>query len=256
MKNLITSYSFNANAKEITISIVDFIAEVERVCKIVNLTNNFVIYDVNNNFGGVFPLNDVTCNTNKIVFQSDNSGMQNTDKILIEYDFFFDLEKAMKDYLDKNGYSKKNNQIINDVVVGNTLTETTIYSFIVKANEFKVNENILPNLFGRFSKNNTSQIQIRIKLNNVTVSTITTNTNNETNIPFDINVISTLRIEGILGELQSFLRMVIDNVTNDADATNLIPFNTTIDNTIRITAQWTGLNEANTFTLSQAYTEQ
>ena len=165
MKNLITNYSFNVVSKEITITTPNFVAEIERVVRIVNLTTNTPIYDVAYNMSAYQYAQQLTCVDNKIVCSYLPSGMQSTDKLLIEYDFFFDLEKAMEEYLDKNGYSRKTNQIISDVSIGNTLTETTIYQFQIKANEFKQKENILLNLFGRFSKPTTTQIIIRIKIN-------------------------------------------------------------------------------------------
>lgn len=88
MINVITDYSFNASAKEITINIPGFISQRERVAKIVNLTTDVVIYDVAYNFASGFSTNnDIVCTTNKITFQGNNNNMQNTDKLHILYYF-------------------------------------------------------------------------------------------------------------------------------------------------------------------------
>lgn len=304
MINVVTGYQFLANQSKIILPIP--IVDYERVIRVINISAGVQIYN-KESFAQSWHNEIEISNQNEIIFDYDNSGMLNTDKLYIEYDFFFDLiellnEKAdllnplfegtlflptgtninaplrfiegflrtilqsgAMEYANKSLYFTIENErkkmqmcehiLLNDVTIGNVLTETNIYQFVLNANTLKQGKMILPKLFGRFSKNVSSQIIIRIKINNIQVSTVTSNTGAINSIPFELWIIGTIRQEGISGNLQAFLKMTIDNVTNDADATNAIPINTTIQNTITITAQWTAQNTANIFTLSQGYTE-
>jgi len=92
MGKTITNYSFNASAKTITFSDYSAIA-IERILAVKNITTNAWIYKATDtsSYGGAVA-------TNVLTFTASNAGMNNTDKLFIQYD---DLTKQ-KPYLGTN----------------------------------------------------------------------------------------------------------------------------------------------------------
>jgi hypothetical protein len=150
-------------------------------------------------------------------------------------------------------------QTANSIPVTGTTTETTLIdggvgSFTVPANGFKVGDSFAVNMGGHISSVNNNKLEIRIKSGSVVLAdTGLITMPNITNKHWDLQVRLTVRTLGVAGvaSIASFgLFTYSKNASNafegsDFSIVNNTTFNTTIINTLDITAQWSSNNVGN-----------
>jgi hypothetical protein len=142
--------------------------------------------------------------------------------------------------------------ITSDTTVSNTLTETTVFTEPVSANELHVGQMIQTKIFGIYSTANASDTFIaRLKIGGVTVDTFTSTAANVTNGAFEIEINSTVRSVGVTGTVMSqakgFFNGELKQDANIAPAT----VDTTAADDITLTIEWSSANSGNTLTVQQ-----
>ena len=150
--------------------------------------------------------------------------------------------------------------LIDDVVVGNTNVETTIYSIPMAATYLTVGKHIEIDLQGKFTSvaSGNGLMTLRVKYAGATVATVVTQAGANTNSPFNIVVSTTCRAigSGTAGKLISWVEFAEGSTTvaNSRIAGALTNIDTTLDNTLTITAQWATTDTGNTMTVQQGRT--
>jgi hypothetical protein len=140
----------------------------------------------------------------------------------------------------------------NSTPITNTTTETTLLdggigTLSVPANGFKVGDSFRADLGGNLSTTNNHTIQIKVKSGSVIladsgIQTLPTITNAvwSLSINFTIRALGGAGVGSIV-TLGNFLHIKSSNATSEGFAFNTVnstTFNTTISNTLDITAQW------------------
>lgn len=149
------------------------------------------------------------------------------------------------------------NPVISDQTVANTTTETEIFTSTVLANEFHPGYVVRSRLNGYYSTANASDtFTIRYKIGGTTILSFTSDANNVTNTPFDLEFLTTIRSIGGSGTEISFGSITADNVDKDTTETSTSSIDTTIDLSFSITVQWDNADASNTITLTQGYLER
>jgi hypothetical protein len=143
-------------------------------------------------------------------------------------------------------------QTANSTPITNTTTETTLLNggigtLSVPANGFKVGDSFRADLGGEVSTNNNHTIQIKVKAGSVIladsgIQTLPTITNDvwSLSVNFTIRALGGAGVASIV-TLGNFLYVKSSNSTSEGFAFNTInntTFDTTISNTLDITAQW------------------
>lgn len=146
-----------------------------------------------------------------------------------------------------------------DVTVGETVTETTIYSIPMEANYLTAGKHIESNLQGIFSSiaGPLGALTLRVKYAGATVAAFTTAQALNTAAPFDITVNTTCRAIGdTTGKLISWAEFSegFTTIVGSRVAGPLTDIDTTVANTIIITAQWASSNAGNTITVQHGHT--
>jgi hypothetical protein len=143
-------------------------------------------------------------------------------------------------------------QTANSTPITNTTTETTLLNggigtLSVPANGFKVGDSFRADLGGEVSTNNNHTLQIRVKSGSVIladsgIQTLPTITNDvwSLSVNFTIRALGGAGVGSIV-TLGNFLNIKSSNGVSEGFAFNTVnstTFNTTISNTLDITAQW------------------
>lgn len=163
-------------------------------------------------------------------------------------------------------------QTIQGTPITNTITETTLIGsgvggLTVPANNFSVGDSFHAIMTGHLNCANNQGITFRIKANSTLLAdtgSITLNT--ATNRHFRLEVFFTVRalgVSGVASIVSGGTFMYTKNASvafegADFSTETLIGFDTTIANTLNITAQWAGVNPSNSiyselFTLNKTY---
>ena len=150
-------------------------------------------------------------------------------------------------------------QTSNSIAITNTTTETTLIDggvgyLTVPANGFSVGDSFIASLGGHISSLNNSNLQIKVKsgsviLGDTGVLTLPQCTNNH----FDLQIRFTIRAIGSAGTaiIASFGQLTYSKDASSAfegsdfAITNNTTFDTTISNTLDITAQWGSASASN-----------
>jgi hypothetical protein len=154
-------------------------------------------------------------------------------------------------------------QTANSTPITNTTTETTLLNggigtLSVPANGFKVGDSFRADLGGEVSTNNNHTIQIKVKAGSVIladsgIQTLPTITNDvwSLSVNFTIRALGGAGVGSIV-TLGNFLNIKSSNGVSEGFSFNTVnstTFNTTISNTLDITAQWGQTNASdNIFT--------
>lgn len=144
-----------------------------------------------------------------------------------------------------------------DTTVGNTTTETTVYTAAQAANYPTAGKTIKIKLLGYLSKTAAATMTIRLKVGSTTIltSTVATSGSPRTNVPLHADFYFTYRTIGASGTCISSAAIDVDNISIDAAATGTTVVDTTASNNITVTVQWSAADAGNTVTFSQGYTE-
>jgi hypothetical protein len=163
-------------------------------------------------------------------------------------------------------------QTANSTTITNTTTESTLIgtgvgSLLIPANGFAVGDSFHAKLIGHISCNSSATIQLRVKSGSVLLAdTGIIALNTATNKHWELNVYFTIRALGATtvasiasGGIFSYTKNSGLNFEGtNFSIVNNTTFDTTISNTLNITAQWGAANAADSiyseiFTLSKTY---
>jgi hypothetical protein len=163
-------------------------------------------------------------------------------------------------------------QTANSTTITNTTTESTLIgtgvgSLLIPANGFAVGDSFHAKLIGHISCNSSATIRLRVKSGSVLLAETgiialdtATNKHWELNVYFTIRALGATTVASIAsGGIFSYTKNSGLNFegTNFSEVNNTT-FDTTISNTLNITAQWGAANAADSiyseiFTLSKTY---
>jgi hypothetical protein len=156
--------------------------------------------------------------------------------------------------------------------ITNTLVETSLVSsgvgtLTVPANGFKVGDSFNAKLIGHLSCNSSATIRLRIKTGTIVLADTgvialdtATNKHWEMNISFTVRTLGATSVASIVsGGMFSYIKNAGTNFEGlDFSIINNTTFDTTINNTLNITAEWGVANVANSiyseiFVLNKIY---
>lgn len=147
---------------------------------------------------------------------------------------------------------------IADVMVNNTATETVVYSVPMAANYLTAGKHIDVELMGIFSSiaGGTGVLTFKINYAGATIATLATAAAANTNSPFKLSINTTCRAigSGTTGKLISFIDFAEAATASVMVAGALTDVDTTVLNTLEITAQWASANVGNLLSLQQGHT--
>lgn len=150
-------------------------------------------------------------------------------------------------------------QVANGTVT-NTTTETTLFSTVVGSDEMLANflhigKKIDISAFGLYSATGAISLRIRVYLNStVVLDTGTFNPNSATNELFEISGSITCRTTGATGTvwaLGAFQEMSTSHKVKSMTNTSAITIDTTANQTLNITAQWSSASASCSITMSE-----
>lgn len=163
-------------------------------------------------------------------------------------------------------------QTANSTPITNTTTETSLIdggvgSLSVPANSFKVGDSFHAKLIGHISCNSSATIELRVKSGSILLAdTGVIALDTTTNKHWEINVYFTIRALGAAGVASIASGGIFSYTKNSGlnfeganfSIVNNTTFDTTISNTLDITAQWGAANAADiiyseTFILTKIY---
>jgi hypothetical protein len=146
--------------------------------------------------------------------------------------------------------------VLATTTVANTVTETTIYTATLAANELSAGKVIQLQGYGRYSTaNGTDTWAVKVYVGAAVVATINSSAANVTNTPFDAKVIFTCRTSGVTGTVWSYARVSSNRASLSNPGTSATTVDTTISNILKVTITWSSANAGNTFSLDQGYRE-
>jgi hypothetical protein len=138
--------------------------------------------------------------------------------------------------------------------VAGTVTDTTIDSHVIKANEFAVGRQVEARHLGRYSKATGSDtFDIKLKLNGTLITSFTVPGGSATNQPIDSQCFFTCRSVGTSGTIQLYVKCQLDGTTSYYVSATPATIDTTVDNTFEITLQWGATTAGNTASMDQSW---
>ncbi len=151
--------------------------------------------------------------------------------------------------------SRASDVLITPVTVADTTVEILLWTGTVNADTLAVGKVYIASGFGKFSTANASDsLTIRVKLNDVTLDSITSTLGTITDKAGSIVARLTVKSIGETGSVASFLDLQLDEKTYKANISSTA-VNTTIGSNIKITAQWDAANAGDSVTIDQAMLE-
>jgi hypothetical protein len=144
--------------------------------------------------------------------------------------------------------------LIATATVTNTVTETTLYTGPVAANELLAGKTYRVNLYGLISTTNASQtITVRLKLGATTISTAVVTPANLTDEPWHARITFTVRTVGATGTVSTFSEVYVET-SHDAVSESVV-IDTTAAEDVTLTAEWGAADVGNVFSVTQGYME-
>ena len=143
------------------------------------------------------------------------------------------------------------------VHVVNTITETTIYTNTIPANQLSLDESIRLTLAGYYDTDAASDTwTLRVKLGGITIHTITrASGNNATDFGWELVFIGTLRTIGASGTLIDSAKLLDEVSVAMSNDSTVHSVDTTIDNDLVVTIQWGAAKAGNDFHLDLGFLE-
>lgn len=171
----------------------------------------------------------------------------------VEYDgnkFYVTPKSQRRVVTDADG------SITSDTTVANTVTETTLYTETIPANELYQGQMITVQLFGLYSSaNGADTCTLRFKIGSTTIISVVTPANLVTNAPISAEYTFTVRSTGATGTVISYGEVYLDNTGASSASTATTTVDTTTSNNLVVTAQWSNALAGNTVTAQQAVTK-
>lgn len=157
---------------------------------------------------------------------------------------------------DERAVTLSNGTITADTSVSNTITETTVATLSISADEFHVGEMIKAKFFGRYDTANASDtFTARLKVGGVTVATLNSDPQNVTNAGLDLEFIFTVRSIGATGSIFGHAHGSFNTTLKQSVNDSATVIDTTTNNDITLTIEWDASDVSNSVTISQQYLE-
>ena len=139
-----------------------------------------------------------------------------------------------------------------NTTVSNTVTETTIYSYVYVANELHQDQQIEVTVSGVITNASAADdYLLNIYLGGVLLHTVSRVGGNVTDEGWDLKLTSTIRNEGAGGTFVDHVRFSEGTLSYSLGEAATHALNTTISNTLEIKVQWTNAKAGNIFVCSQ-----
>ena len=163
-------------------------------------------------------------------------------------------------FLDGSGNDKtvvtSEGVITSSATVANTVTETTVYTESIPANELHVGRVVKVRILGRYSvANGTDTFSARLKIGGTTIDTITSDTGVVTDGPFDVEFMFTVRSVGASGSVWGYVSAEFNNVAKSVADTAATTIDTTAADDVTLTIQWDNALSGNSVSIDQGFTE-
>ena len=159
-------------------------------------------------------------------------------------------------FLSRRRVELSSDVVTSDTSASNTTVETTLFSVTINPNSRSVGDTMRINTMGIYSAvNDTSSVHLRLKLNSTTMLTSVSNRGRFTNVPWMSRYHATIRSIGAGGTIIAFGETDFYTHTNNSAPTTTTTIDTTVSNTISVTAQWDTALSGNTITRQQGVVE-
>ena len=152
-------------------------------------------------------------------------------------------------------YAKILNHTTTPVTVGNTATETSIYSFSVPGGSLSTNRRIGVKLFGKWSGDGSHALTIRAKYGATTICSLEyfnsggTPSNAPFNIQFDLTSSGATGTQNGFLQAQAYAAFEIIDSSGQQASFGTATEDSTADKTLNITVQWTVADNSDTYTM-------
>ena len=152
-------------------------------------------------------------------------------------------------------YAKILNHTTTPVTVGDTVTETSIYSFSVPGGSLSTNRRIGVKLFGKWSGDGSHALTIRAKYGATTICSLEyfnsggTPSNAPFNIQFDLTSSGATGTQNGFLQAQAYAAFEIIDSSGQQASFGTATEDSTADKTLNITVQWTVADNSDTYTM-------
>ena len=152
-------------------------------------------------------------------------------------------------------YAKILNHTTTPVTVGDTVTETSIYSFSVTGGSLSTNRRIGVKLFGKWSGDGSHALTIRAKYGATTICSLEyfnsggTPSNAPFNIQFDLTSSGATGTQNGFLQAQAYAAFEIIDSSGQQASFGTATEDSTADKTLNITVQWTVADNSDTYTM-------
>lgn len=152
-------------------------------------------------------------------------------------------------------YAKILNHTTTPVTVGDTVTETSIYSFSVTGGSLSTNRRIGVKLFGKWSGDGSHALTIRAKYGATTICSLEyfnsggTPSNAPFNIQFDLTSSGATGTQNGFLQAQAYAAFEIIDSDGQQASFGTATEDSTADKTLNITVQWTVADNSDTYTM-------
>lgn len=153
------------------------------------------------------------------------------------------------------GISMSGNIPVADQTVANTVTETTLYTGIISANEMNANMAFRVTVLGRYSALVADHFTLNFKQGGTTFLSIASAAATVTNAYWKAEFIVVCRTTGAAGTVISTARLISNNLTQSAADTGTHTLDTTAAQNITITVTWSAASASDTITATQFFME-
>ena len=152
-------------------------------------------------------------------------------------------------------YAKILNHTTTPVTVGDTVTETSIYSFSVPGGSLSTNRRIGVKLFGKWSGDGSHALTIRAKYGATTICSLEyfnsggTPSNAPFNIQFDLTSSGATGTQNGFLQAQAYAAFEVIDSSGQQASFGTATEDSTADKTLNITVQWTVADNSDTYTM-------
>ena len=152
-------------------------------------------------------------------------------------------------------YAKILNHTTTPVTVGDTVTETSIYSFSVPGGSLSTNRRIGVKLFGKWSGDGSHALTIRAKYGATTICSLEYSnsvgiySNDPFNIQFDLTGSGATGTQNGFLQAQAYAAFEIIDSSGQQASFGTATEDSTADKTLNITVQWTVADNSDTYTM-------
>lgn len=188
------------------------------------------------------------------IFMTEQPLLVNITPGALEY---FNHSLYFSNFVVRRTVAQSQDFIVTDINVFNNATETIIYSSHMGANYPVTPKTIKINLYGKYSTQSAvPTFTFRVKHNetNSTIATYSSTGKQVTNTPWHSSFVMTFRSVGQNASGVWFSQIDQDQISDDSIGI-FSGINTTVQNNIIVTLQWSAANPGNNWSLTQGYTE-